>query len=175
MAKRFSGFWLSVFLLVALLGLASSADPPASSPPGPAPEADVESPDSAPSMPPAVPDAPSSSPPSPPPETESPPPQAPGSSPTPESPPTDEASPDSTPTPTPSPSDVSDVTHSNIDFDEDNADESSGGMSSAKKAGIVVGVIAAVCLVGLGGIVYKKRQNNIRRSEYGYAARREIL
>lgn len=50
-----------------------------------------------------------------------------------------------------------------------------GGMNGGKKAGIAVGVIAAACLVGLGGLVYKKRQDNIRRSQYGYAARRELL
>ncbi|GLU11790.1 hypothetical protein SLE2022_285120 [Rubroshorea leprosula] len=53
--------------------------------------------------------------------------------------------------------------------------ESDGGMSGGKKAGIVVGVVAAACLVGMAGMVYKKRQENIRRSQYGYSARREIL
>jgi len=48
-------------------------------------------------------------------------------------------------------------------------------MSSGKKAGIAVGVIAAVGVVALGAMVVKKRRQNIQRSEYGYTARRELL
>ncbi|KAL8496663.1 hypothetical protein ACS0TY_020379 [Phlomoides rotata] len=51
-------------------------------------------------------------------------------------------------------------------------DDSEGG----KKAGITIGVIgAAACVVGVGAVVYKKRQRNIRRSQYSYVTRREIL
>jgi anaerobic C4-dicarboxylate transporter len=48
-------------------------------------------------------------------------------------------------------------------------------MNGAKKGGIAIGVILAAGLVVVGGFVYKKRRDNIRRSQYGYAARREIL
>ncbi|KAL6199933.1 hypothetical protein ACLB2K_029715 [Fragaria x ananassa] len=67
----------------------------------------------------------------------------------------------------PVPEPASDVSHSDISAD--------GGMSVGKKAGIGVGVIVGVGLVGLGGFVYKRRQDNIRRSQYGYAAGREML
>lgn len=55
------------------------------------------------------------------------------------------------------------------------AKTSSGGMSSGKKAGIAVGVIVGAGVVVLGAFVYKKRRQNIERSQYGYAARRELL
>jgi hypothetical protein len=58
---------------------------------------------------------------------------------------------------------------------EGDEEEESEGMSGGKKAGIAAAVIGAACLVGFGGLVYKKRQDNIRRSAYGYAARRELL
>ncbi|XP_012447365.1 classical arabinogalactan protein 7 [Gossypium raimondii] len=78
--------------------------------------------------------------------------------------------------PAPSPGDASDIDHSNINAKEsENKTGGGGGLNGGKKAGIVVGVVAAACLVGFGGLVYKKRQDNIRRSQYGYAARREIL
>ncbi|KAL0369669.1 UNVERIFIED_CONTAM: hypothetical protein Sangu_0285000 [Sesamum angustifolium] len=79
-----------------------------------------------------------------------------------------------TPTQAPSPAVVGDVRHE----DQSNAgdlDDSSGGMSGGKKAGVAIGVISAACVVGLGALVYKKRQQNIRRAQYGYAARREFL
>lgn len=53
--------------------------------------------------------------------------------------------------------------------------DDSGGMSGGKKAGIGIGVVAAACIVGVGALVYKKRQQNVRRSQYGYAARGEFL
>lgn len=53
--------------------------------------------------------------------------------------------------------------------------ESSDGMNGGQKAGVAVGVIAGACIVGAGALVYKKRQQNIRRAQYGNAARREIL
>ncbi|TXG73857.1 hypothetical protein EZV62_002436 [Acer yangbiense] len=91
-----------------------------------------------------------------------------------------------TPSPAPAPTETgdsapapsltaSDLNHSDMNSDKGEESSDDGGMSGGKKAGIAVGVVAAVCLVGFGGLVYKKRQDNIRRSEYGYAARREIL
>ncbi|XWS71810.1 hypothetical protein CRYUN_Cryun03dG0170100 [Craigia yunnanensis] len=78
--------------------------------------------------------------------------------------------------PAPSPDDASDMNHSNINADEsEEKTGGGGGISGGKKAGIAVAVVAAVCLVGFGGLVYKKRQDNIRRSQYGYAVRRELL
>lgn len=59
--------------------------------------------------------------------------------------------------------------------DLDAKGDSSGGMSGGKKAGVAIGVISAACIVGLGALVYKKRQQNIRRAQYGSAARREFL
>ncbi|CAA7390437.1 unnamed protein product [Spirodela intermedia] len=50
-----------------------------------------------------------------------------------------------------------------------------GGMSGGQKAGLVVGVMMAATLVGLGAFVYKKRQDNVRRSQYGHDVRREML
>ncbi|XWS53265.1 hypothetical protein CRYUN_Cryun11dG0142600 [Craigia yunnanensis] len=78
--------------------------------------------------------------------------------------------------PAPSPDDASDINHSNVNADgSEEMIGGEGGMNGGKKAGIVVGVVVAACLVGFGGLLYKKRQDNIRRSQYGYAARREIL
>lgn len=76
--------------------------------------------------------------------------------------------------PAPEPSDASDVNHSDMTAGATTA-SSDGGMSAGKKAGIGLGVIVGVGLVALGGFVYKRRQDNIRRSQYGYAARRELL
>ncbi|PIN17499.1 hypothetical protein CDL12_09845 [Handroanthus impetiginosus] len=81
------------------------------------------------------------------------------------------------PSPSPAPAVVGDINHE----DQSNAgnletkDDSSGGMSGGQKAGVTVGVIAAACVVGFGALVYKKRQENIRRAQYGHAARREFL
>ncbi|EOA24815.1 hypothetical protein CARUB_v10018101mg [Capsella rubella] len=76
--------------------------------------------------------------------------------------------------PSPSPSrEASDIiNHSDMTGIEGKKPSSEGG--GGKKVGIAFGVIAAVCVVGVAGFVYKKRQENIRRSRYGYAAR-EIL
>lgn len=77
-----------------------------------------------------------------------------------------------TPSPSPStePSDV--INHSDITgVEEKKSSGGGGGMSGGTKAGVAFGTIAAVCVVGLAGFVYKKRQDNIRRSRYGYAAR----
>ncbi|XVE79749.1 hypothetical protein DITRI_Ditri14bG0081600 [Diplodiscus trichospermus] len=78
--------------------------------------------------------------------------------------------------PAPSPTGESDVNHSNINADKsEEMTGNKGGMSGGRKAGIVVAVVVAACLVGFGGLVYKKRRDNIRRSQYGYDARRELL
>ncbi|XP_042475382.1 classical arabinogalactan protein 6-like [Macadamia integrifolia] len=94
----------------------------------------------------------------------------------------------STPSPTPSPEisspaptpDASDINHNAKGAAQDetvNSDPatSGGGLTGGQKAGVAVGIIAAACIVGLAGIVYKKRQDNIRRTQYGYAVRRELL
>ncbi|OIS96594.1 PREDICTED: classical arabinogalactan protein 1-like [Nicotiana attenuata] len=76
------------------------------------------------------------------------------------------------PSPAPAPSDVvaSDISHESIT--EANESSSGDGMNGGKKAGVAFGVIAAACVVGLGALVYKKRRQNIRRAQFGYAARR---
>ncbi|XP_073049207.1 uncharacterized protein [Primulina eburnea] len=76
--------------------------------------------------------------------------------------------------PTPAPAVAGDVNQRDVDDMESN-EESSGGMSGPKKAGIALGVIAGVCIVGFSGFVYKKRQQNLRRSHFGSAARRDFL
>ncbi|KAL5733482.1 hypothetical protein ACOSQ2_033174 [Xanthoceras sorbifolium] len=48
-------------------------------------------------------------------------------------------------------------------------------MSGGQKAGIAVGVLAGAAVIGLGGMVYKKRRSNIRRAHFGQAARRSFL
>ncbi|CAH8267500.1 unnamed protein product [Arabidopsis lyrata] len=89
--------------------------------------------------------------------------------------PNDSQSPSSSASPSPSP-EASDLNHSDIKGIEGEKSSSGGGgeMSGGKKVGVAFGAIAAVCVVGVAGFVYKKRQENIRRSRYGYAAR-EIL
>ncbi|KAG9141577.1 hypothetical protein Leryth_026538 [Lithospermum erythrorhizon] len=47
----------------------------------------------------------------------------------------------------------------------------SPGLNGGQKAGIVIGVFTAVGLGVFGGLVYKKRRSNIRRSRFGSAAR----
>ncbi|KAM1937193.1 hypothetical protein ACFX15_014384 [Malus domestica] len=77
---------------------------------------------------------------------------------------------------TPSPLDPSDNNNNDIYAEGNGAENSSrGGMSGGKKAGIPSGVIVGVGLVGLGGFVYKKRQDNIRGSQYSDVARRDFL
>ncbi|GMP88965.1 hypothetical protein CsSME_00040748 [Camellia sinensis var. sinensis] len=105
------------------------------------------------------------------PEPSSPP--APASNPAPASSPT--PSPAASPpvkSPVPAPSMTGDVHESDVNATDE---ELSGGLKGGQKAGIVLGVIAGVCLVGVGGMVYRKRQQNIQRSQLGNAARREIL
>ncbi|XP_009367083.2 alpha carbonic anhydrase 8 [Pyrus x bretschneideri] len=156
---------LLAFLLVQFSTAVSSSSPPEPSPtPSPQTGADAPSPPSP--SPISLPPSPSN---------------APADSPIPSSPP---APPQSTPSPSPdsepsvpssAPSVPSDINHNNINADGDGEEFSEGGISTGKKAGIAFGVIVGVSLVGLGGFVYKKRQDNVRRSQYGYAARREIL
>ncbi|CAK9174381.1 unnamed protein product [Ilex paraguariensis] len=82
-------------------------------------------------------------------------------------------------TPPPAPSSVpevaGDIGRNDVNANADGSEKSHGGLSGGQKAGIVIGVLAAACMVGLGCILYRKRQQNIQRSQYGYAARREIL
>ncbi|XP_031402729.1 lysine-rich arabinogalactan protein 19-like [Punica granatum] len=162
------------FALIALLSvhLALSADPPQISP-SPAPEFAADSTTTiSPSKPaPAnAPHSPISSPPSPPPSDAAPV-SSPSTSPSPPS-----QSPSKHSAPSPSPASPSDVNHSNVISDADtDSGGSSGGMSAGKKLGITVAVIVGAGLVVLGGLIYKRRQDNIRRSQYSYAARREIL
>ncbi|KAF1001969.1 hypothetical protein AG4045_027095, partial [Apium graveolens] len=79
----------------------------------------------------------------------------------------------------PAPSPVSDggVNHENQStFDPDDEKTlSSSGMSGGQKAGVALGVIAGACVVIVGGVLYKKRQNNIRRSQFGYTSRVEMI
>lgn len=79
------------------------------------------------------------------------------------------------PSPSPAPSDVvaSDISHESTA--EANKSSSDGEMNGGKKAGVAFGVIAAACVVGLGALAYKKRRQNIRRAQFGYAARRDFL
>ncbi|TXG49547.1 hypothetical protein EZV62_025422 [Acer yangbiense] len=49
------------------------------------------------------------------------------------------------------------------------------GMNGGKKAGITMGIMAGAAVVGLGGMVYKKRRSNIRRAIFGRAAKRSLL
>ncbi|XP_008463942.3 pollen-specific leucine-rich repeat extensin-like protein 1 [Cucumis melo] len=92
-------------------------------------------------------------------------------------PPTPSPAPVLSPAPTPSHSLAADSDSGNITSGGGGEDSevSKGGMNGGKKAGIAVGVIAALCFVGIGGFVYKKRQDNIRRSQYGSAARSSFL
>ncbi|PON76814.1 hypothetical protein PanWU01x14_031340 [Parasponia andersonii] len=166
--------WAALLLLTVVVAFAAPEISP-----GPAhqPAADspnVGAPASAPSIALApVTNSPTSSPPAPPPEIRAPA-SAPGSSPASSpSPPVD--SDEESPVPAPSPSQISDISHKDTNDRGEPEEEEESGMNGGKKAGIAVGVIAAASLVGLGGFIYKKRQDNIRRSQYGYAARREML
>ncbi|KAL2507524.1 classical arabinogalactan protein 1-like [Forsythia ovata] len=150
-----------------------SADPPENSPsPSPHPPADALSPP--PVLSPATPSqspspAPSpllSSPPAPPPSD---------LSPSPSPAPSDSSAPDKSPTPAPAVADDAGHEEANASNMETERDSSSSGMNGGQKAGVAVAVVAGACIVGLVALIYKKRKHNVRRSEYGYAARREIL
>ncbi|KAK4358701.1 hypothetical protein RND71_020930 [Anisodus tanguticus] len=174
---------LCVTFLFAILSIqqCSCADTPANTPansPAPPPEAggDIGSPPpnaASPESPAPSPLADVNSPPAPPPADRSP-----DSSPSPS--PMDGGNATPSPvteslSPAPAPSDVfaSDISHeSTVDANESSSGD---GMNSGKKAGVAFGVIAAACVVGLGALVYKKRRQNIRRAQFGYAARRDFL
>ncbi|KAL0436894.1 UNVERIFIED_CONTAM: hypothetical protein Sradi_0397300 [Sesamum radiatum] len=153
-----------VFLLLAYPVL--SADSPLSPPSlAPKPPADGIPPSSAPSPAPSF-----SFPPAPPlPDLT---PNSPSPAPSPQ-----DDNPAHTKSPSPAPASAGDVTHENEPNagDLDTVEESSGGMSAGQKAGVAIGVIAGACIVGAGAFVYKKRQQNIQRAQFGYDARREIL
>ncbi|CAI9778417.1 unnamed protein product [Fraxinus pennsylvanica] len=155
------------FTFVFCISQVFSADPPENSPsPSPHPPADALSP------PPVLsPATPSQSPsPAPPPSLSSPP--APPLSkffPSPSPALTNSSAPHKSPTPAPGDAEV------NVSNVESERDSSSGGMNSGQKAGVAVAVVASACIVGVGALIYKKRQQNVIRSQYGYTARREIL
>ncbi|CAL9164419.1 unnamed protein product, partial [Musa hybrid cultivar] len=94
-------------------------------------------------------------------------------------PPSEVSSPAPTPTPsaTPRPAPVpsNEEIRSGEDADQAGEDVGGGGMSGGKKAGIAVGVIMAAAVLAAGVVLYKKRQENIRRSRYGYATQRDML
>ncbi|ESW22203.1 hypothetical protein PHAVU_005G135700 [Phaseolus vulgaris] len=84
--------------------------------------------------------------------------------------------PASSPLGSPSPSPGSSQAESSNADEDDRAENSSrGGLNWFKKAGLVVGVIVAVSVIIMAGMVYKMRKQNMRRSQYAYAVRREIL
>ncbi|KAL7173657.1 hypothetical protein ACSBR2_033002 [Camellia fascicularis] len=150
---------LSMIVLLAILSVQLTVYADQQSP-APAPQAGADT------LSPPPPPSPSLSP-----EPSSPP--APPSNPAPASSPT--PSPAASPSkksPVPAPSMTGDVHESDVNASDE---ELSGGLKGGQKAGIVLGVIAGVCLVGVGGMVYRKRQQNIQRSQLGNAARREIL
>ncbi|XP_026417140.1 proline-rich receptor-like protein kinase PERK12 [Papaver somniferum] len=93
-------------------------------------------------------------------------------SPTPAQSPSDDGAADNKKSPAPSPD--ADIKHVSTDTagmeEESKGSSSSGGMSGVKKLGISVGVILFVGCIAAGVIVYKKRQDNIARSRYAYAA-----
>ncbi|CAH1437947.1 unnamed protein product [Lactuca virosa] len=76
--------------------------------------------------------------------------------------------------PAPEPEEARNTTASNVESEKPK-DSSSKGLTSGKKAGISIGVIAAVCVVGFGGMLYKKRKQNIHRAQLGYIAREDFI
>lgn len=164
-------FTLALLILLFNSPVSFSVDPPETSPsPSPDHGADVPSLEPNKSLPPSPSLSPSpsvNSPPAPPPDL------AQESSPSPAPTPANSTEPLKK-SPAPSPSEAGDVSHADSS-DMEAGEESSEGMSGGKKAGIAIGVVAGVCIVGIGALVYKKRQQNIRRAQFGYAARRELL
>ncbi|XP_058199333.1 uncharacterized protein LOC131314371 [Rhododendron vialii] len=169
MARILHNLFTIVLLSLLSVRLSLSSDPPLTAPsPAPAPEHGADS-LSAPEY---------NSPPAPPPDDLE---EFPADSPSTGSP---SPSPSSSPSPSPSPlaESPSPVYKGEMSADaeaeaeeEGEKGEGSGGTKGGKKAGIVFGVVAAACVVGFGGVVYKKRQQNIRRAQYGYAARSDFL
>ncbi|KAI3520508.1 hypothetical protein L1887_09957 [Cichorium endivia] len=76
--------------------------------------------------------------------------------------------------PAPEPVEATNTTTANEESDKPK-ESTSRGMSSGKKAGIVIGVIAAVCVIGFGGMLYKKRKQNIQRAQLGRPVRGDIV
>ncbi|GJU63881.1 hypothetical protein Tco_1245716 [Tanacetum coccineum] len=85
----------------------------------------------------------------------------------------DDPSPDVKSSPALAPSEASDVTPEEVKSEE-RKESSDKGMSGGKKVGVAFGLIAAACFVGFGGVVYRKRQDNIRRQQYIAAQRLEF-
>lgn len=84
--------------------------------------------------------------------------------------------PSESPVPSPSPSESDYVSRNGKDLNSTGApQESSGGMSSGKKFGIAFAVIVLAGLAIFAALVYKKRQENIRRARYNYVAGANIL
>jgi hypothetical protein len=158
-------FCLALLLAFSLLGFSVPQQSPDTSP-SPVPELGADSSPPQPLVPVASPASP--------PSTSSPPALTPADL-APGSPPTLSPSPSTSTHPGPAPSAVSDLGHVSAQGGVHEGNGSSEGMNGAKKGGIAIGVILAAGLVVVGGFVYKKRRDNIRRSQYGYAARREIL
>ncbi|KAI8573672.1 hypothetical protein RHMOL_Rhmol01G0295300 [Rhododendron molle] len=167
MARILYNLFTIVLLSLLSVRLSLSSDPPLTAP-SPAPEHGGDS------LSPPSPSPEFNSPPAPSPEFNSPPPP----------PPYDlsefPADSPSTGSPSPSPSAESPSPaykgEMSADAEEEKEKgEGSVGMKGGKKAGIVFGVVAAACVVGFGGVVYKKRQRNIKRAQYGYAARSDFL
>ncbi|KAH6811045.1 hydroxyproline-rich glycoprotein family protein [Perilla frutescens var. frutescens] len=119
-----------------------------------------------------------------PPEANSSPPPSPTFLHSPPAPPPSAPTPDSA-SPAPSKHKKSQSSAPNVAADDGEADQShvgdleskedSSGMSGGKKAGIAIGVIGGGCVVGAAAVLYKKRQQNIRRAQYGYAARGDYM
>ncbi|OAY51628.1 classical arabinogalactan protein 10 [Manihot esculenta] len=171
MASKFFTYTLLAFFA---LQVALSATPPpeSDSSPSPSPQLPAGSPLLSAASPsphmdlsPSPTDSPMVSPPAPPPSDL----LGPGASPTPAH------SPEKSGVPAPAPVEPSDINHTgNVEASGDQS-KGSSGMSGGKKAGIAIGVILGAGVVVVGGLLYKKRQQNIRRSQYGYAARGELL
>ncbi|KAK4763498.1 hypothetical protein SAY87_012936 [Trapa incisa] len=76
----------------------------------------------------------------------------------------------------PSQSPSESISHGGMDVIATDAPEkSSGGMSGSKKFGIAFAVFVLAGLAICAGMVYKKRQENIRRSRYNYVADANFL
>ncbi|KAJ8751293.1 hypothetical protein K2173_016475 [Erythroxylum novogranatense] len=173
-----ASYLLCAFIAFSSLHFVFSQDPP-EQPPSPAPAANVSAPfpppeSGSPSLP------PSQSPGAPPPSgltpIYTPPAIAPASpevpAPAPGSPEVPAPAPGSPEVP-PAPAEERDVNHiGNAGSDEASKTK---GMNGGKKVGIAIGLIMTAAVVGFGAVVYKRRQQNIRRSQYAYSARRDLL
>ncbi|CAN6479330.1 unnamed protein product [Victoria cruziana] len=111
---------------------------------------------------------------------------APASSPSPDSDSANPSSPPSPPPPEDSPSSSSSPSPSHPSLNEEETAVSSGsgvpektsstgGGKPGRVAGTIVGVVIGAAVVTVAFIIYKKRRDNIRRSQYGFGARREML